>query len=533
MRDSRDKRSFLSLAMFSGLSVLLILGATAFRGRRLIGVSAAQNTQERIIQRLPHELGEPLSVTSVTVKGRTVPLNEKFTAVDDWPSGLTIGIKNKSSQTILMAAIDLHFPRPPGSEGKPTTASIYYGNPDLETRPATANELSTRIAPGQTAAVTLSERDFAGLRKHFRESGYPPAITKIEFSIGAVIFQDDTMWYASSILIRDPRNRRDWHTIGDAPEPESQVRRLSTPLKQPRQLASVRRLFAHALTKPAAPEGDCHPYSFRSTPSCEVYGENCHYIKENLSPSLNGLYYLADVSVTCSGSGPDCASCTHDSQEKRQCSLGTGGGGSEGDPVCDPACQDEYVCLEGGICGYSPILVDILGNGFQLTDGPGGVDFDFDDDGVAGRLSWTTPGSDDAWLVLDRNDNGFIDGGSELFGSTTAQPAPPAGENKNGFSALAEFDKPHNGGNGDGLIDKRDAVFEFLQLWQDSNHNGVSETTELHTLGSLNVKALDLDYKQSRKVDEFGNQFKYRAKIYDQHGASVGRWAWDVFLVKP
>ncbi len=181
-------------------------------------------------------------------------------------------------------------------------------------------------------------------------------------------------------------------------------------------------------------------------------------------------------------------------------------------------------------CGTpsSPIVVDVLGDGFALTDAASGVAFDIDGDGKPETLAWTAPDSDDAWLVLDRNQNGRIDDGTELFGNFTSQPVTSG---PNGFMALAVFDEPSAGGNGDGRIDAKDPVYGRLRLWQDKNHDGVSQPAELISLPQAGIEALSLDYRVSSLVDRYGNVFRYVAGVEARRGASVGPLMYDVFLV--
>lgn len=186
----------------------------------------------------------------------------------------------------------------------------------------------------------------------------------------------------------------------------------------------------------------------------------------------------------------------------------------------------------------TPIIIDTEGEGFHLTSAENGVTFDIRGDGHPIRIAWTASGFHNAFLALDRDGSGTITSGKELFGNVTAQPQSAT---PNGFLALAEFDKAENGGNGDGVIDEHDAVFPKLVLWIDENHDGISQPSELHKLSEFGIHSLSVSYFESRKTDEFGNQFRYKARVNprkehrdsrDENGVGeVGRWAYDVFFV--
>ena len=159
------------------------------------------------------------------------------------------------------------------------------------------------------------------------------------------------------------------------------------------------------------------------------------------------------------------------------------------------------------------------------------VQFDLNADGTPETTGWTARNTDQGFLWLDRNNNGMVDSGAELFGNYT--PLAGGGNALNGFRALAEFDQPTYGGNGDAVIDSRDAVFPRLRIWIDKNHNGLSESSEILTLPQAGVTRIELKYEANGFHDQFGNRFRFKGKawISDGKGKEHPVRIYDVFFV--
>ncbi|MFL6247517.1 MAG: hypothetical protein ACJ74H_15935 [Thermoanaerobaculia bacterium] len=151
-----------------------------------------------------------------------------------------------------------------------------------------------------------------------------------------------------------------------------------------------------------------------------------------------------------------------------------------------------------------PIILNPSAGPWRLTGMDGPVQFDLDGDGHREPMGWTAAGDTLAFLASDLNGNGAIDDGKELFGIGTLLAS---GERAaNGFEALAQFDV-----NRDRVIDSRDPVWDRLLLWNDRNHDAQSQTDELLLIGDSAITALELEYRETRRRDRYGNTFRYRA----------------------
>jgi hypothetical protein len=140
----------------------------------------------------------------------------------------------------------------------------------------------------------------------------------------------------------------------------------------------------------------------------------------------------------------------------------------------------------------SPIILDLDANGISTMSIGDGVEFDLHASGQKVHTGWV--GAGDGLLVLDRNGDGAIGDGGELFG--TATTLADGSKASNGYAALRELDA-----NGDGAISNADAGYGDLKVWIDSNADGVSQSGELRTLDSLGIARLNVDANATSAKD--------------------------------
>ncbi|MCX4274921.1 MAG: DUF2974 domain-containing protein, partial [Candidatus Gastranaerophilales bacterium] len=169
--------------------------------------------------------------------------------------------------------------------------------------------------------------------------------------------------------------------------------------------------------------------------------------------------------------------------------LGPKPGGGVGDvpPTAGPA----------NVLPVDPLIFDLDFNDIiSLSKPEQGRNFDIDNDGIAQKVAWINSG--DAILVCDRNGNGTIDNGLELFGDNTLLENGEYA--KSGIEALAEFDT-----NNDGKITLADLKFSDLKLLKSDN------TTI--TLEEAGIKEISLSYTTVNKTDANGNRQIKEAKF--------------------
>jgi len=152
---------------------------------------------------------------------------------------------------------------------------------------------------------------------------------------------------------------------------------------------------------------------------------------------------------------------------------------------------------ERAIFRRDPLILDMDGDGLETLPASAGVLFDYDGDGVGTGTGWVVP--DDGFLVWDRNGNGLIDSGRELFGDSTMKSNGQLAVG--GFDALADLDA-----NADGKVDSLDPAFASLRVWKDLDSDGITDAGELLTLASLGIAGFNTAATENSVVLADGNR---------------------------
>ena len=456
----------------------------------LLPAIVSAQEQERVIDKLSWRT-EPIKIIKLKTKGKAVELGKKFSEKEDWLKGLTVTVENISSKAIARIELQLAFPRP-GEGSTPETATyvvpMIYG---WDPADASRTEALKPVLSGERADVTLLEVNLPFIKTDLENLGYPKTVSHAQIRVHAVTFLDGSQWAGDEILYPNPYNPKQktnprfpidkqGSDVTQPPIQRSALPRESSVVgfvnagfhsTQPRAIVNTSRnpvlrvlpiqtpvrnaIYVRTDELPCGPAGEGCTYGkdiIIENPPEEVQWQNnarkgftqARCFKSDGSLCLPNPMLLANrvacgtlvATGTCNGlanwidypstgcitglifGGP----CTRSTTFQSRC--------------LEPTGYEQFTCSCPDGTSTSPIVIDVDHSGFSMTDAAGGVVFDMLNDDVPLAISWTAAGSTNSLLVLDRNTNGMIDSGEELFGDITPQPPSSA---PNGFLRLGRL----------------------------------------------------------------------------------------------
>jgi hypothetical protein len=374
---------------------------------------------ETVIETL--KSNEPLKIISFDVQGKKILSGEKFPDSDTWTKTLSINVQNSSGKKVSHIGIGIFFVRPKDQENVPIFHySLIRGNKKSALKLlASGFEFASSESADKSTKMVLSDKEYREVRESLDQLGYPVKIEKIQVQIEEIVFEDGKLWSLGSWYKMDPDDPDKLIRLKDEDKgsenktatfsSENANERCYSPYYGDRVCTEEggRRCIARNVSLPSEEPPThrlVHGYErcYVELPNGER-GESCGSNTEVTlatpcptptpapTPHPGSCNAPPNYGQYSSGCAPGLVAtggvCTNSPTFINHCNLFGG--------YDDSSCGCFGFCDPSNGAGCSPVVVDVLGNGFAMTSAENGVMFDLQGNGTPQQFSWIAAGSDD------------------------------------------------------------------------------------------------------------------------------------------